>query len=215
MENILIKLDLLAGIETKKSLSLWLERFAFIFLILMVLTAPHSIAASQTAWVLGTLTWFARFFIRPRPKLFRTALDIPIWAFFGWSVISSAFSYAPDISFDRLRGVILFLVFYFVINNLRNLRAVKFLAFALIFSCMVNVLWTPIERITGRGVEIQGISEASPLKKALLWEGDTLLKANDKPIKTPDELVAEIKQKEITKVFFYRPDFYFKLAAIN
>ena len=76
---------------------------------------------------------------------------------------------------------------------------------------MVNVLWTPIERIAGRGVEIQGISEMSPLKKALLWEGDTLLKANDKPVKTPEDLVSEIKQKEISKVFFYRPDFYYSV----
>ena len=78
---------------------------------------------------------------------------------------------------------------------------------------MVNVLWTPIERIFGRGVEIHGISAESPLKKALLWEGDTLLKANGKKIKTPEDLVAEIKKNETTKVDFYRPDFYFSVEV--
>ena len=216
MQQIFKKIDELAGIDrSNKPLALWLERLAFVFLCLMILFAPHSIAASQTGWVVGTLFWFARLLIKPRPKFFRTALDIPFLAFFGWTVITSIFSYAPDISLNKLPGVIIFLIFFFVVNNVRNLRTVKFLAGALIFSCMVNVLWTPVERIFGRGVEIQGISETSPLKKALLWEGDTLLKVNDKKIRTPEEIVAEIEKSESNKVFFYRPDFYFSVEVMR
>ena len=194
-------------------LSKWLERIVFIFLILMILSAPHSIAATQISWLSGMFLWLIRAFIKPRPKFVKTPIDIALWAFLAWSAISSVFSYDPATSIDRLRNVALFLIFYFVINNLKTVRAVKFLASALIFSCMVNVLWTPLERIVGRGVEIHGLSAESPLAKALLKEGDTLLEANGKKLKTPDDLIQPIEQNEITPVKFYRPDFYYTVEV--
>jgi O-antigen ligase len=203
-------LDKTAGANREnKPILLWLERIIFVFLILMILAAPHSIAATQIAWLIGMFVWIIRMFLKPRPRLIRTPLDIPLWLFFGWSLITSLTSYAPDISLDRMRNVLLFLIFYFVINNLKNLRAVRFLAFALIFSCMVNVVWTPIQRFIGRGVEIQGVAAESPLAKALLIEGDTLLAANGEKIKTPEDLIKHIERNEVTKVKFYRPDFEF------
>ena len=206
-------LDEIGTTNHENKTALWLERLAFVFLILMTVSAPHSIAATQTAWLCGMLAWFIRFFIKPRPKLVRTPLDIALWAFFGWTVVSSIFSYAPDISIDKLRGAGLFLIFYFVINNVRTKRAAIFIAFALIFSCMVNVVWMPIERIIGRGVEIHGIAPESLLAKALLFDGDTLLKANGKRAKTPEDITAQIEQNEVTKIEFYRPDFYYTVEV--
>ena len=78
---------------------------------------------------------------------------------------------------------------------------------------MVNVVWTPIERLVGRGVEIHGIAPESPLGKAHLRDGDALLKANGKKLKTPDDLVNEIERNESAKVEFYRPDFYFAVEV--
>jgi O-antigen ligase len=209
MQNFLEKFDELAAVETENTQAKWLERIAFAFLVLMILAAPHSIAATQTAWLCGMFVWIIRLFIKPRPRLFRTALDVPLWAFFGWSLISSIFSYAPDISLNKLRGAALFLIFYFVVNNLRTKRAAGFLALALIVSCMVNVVWTPVQRIVGRGVEIHGVSQASPLAKAVLIDGDALLEADGKKIKTPEDLVAQLERGDTTKVKFYRPDFEF------
>jgi len=207
MQDFLRKLDNLAGIETDNIRAKFLERISFVLLVLMFLAAPHSIAATQTAWIAGMFFLLLRFTLKPRPKLFRTPLDIALWAFFFWSVVTSIFSYAPEISIDKLRGAAVFLIFYFVVNNLRNFRTVKFLAFALIFSCMFNVLWMPIQRIIGRGVEIHGVSSESPLTKALLFEGDALLTANNKKISTPEDLIAQMEQNDSTKVKFYRPDF--------
>ncbi|HEX8247696.1 MAG TPA: O-antigen ligase family protein [Pyrinomonadaceae bacterium] len=213
MQKFLSWLDEIAAVNHENRIAAWLERIAFIFLILMVLSAPHSIAATQSSWILGMLAWIIRLFVKPRPSLVRTPLDLALWAFFGWSVLTCAFSYAPDISINQLRGTALFLIFYFVVNNVRTRRAVYFLAFALIFSCMVNVFLTPFERIIGRGVEIHGIRAESALAKALLYEGDTLLEANRKKIKTPEDLVSEIERNETTKVRFYRPDFYFAVEV--
>ncbi|MBA3787017.1 MAG: O-antigen ligase family protein [Acidobacteria bacterium] len=211
MQNFLEKLDDLADIKNENALARMLERVAFIFMILMFVSAPHSIAATQIAWLTGMFAWFIRLFLKPRPRLVRTLLDVPLWIFFGWSVLSSVFSYDPLTSLDKLRNVALFLIFYYIVNVVRTKRAVVFLAFAMILSTMVSVVWTPIERIFGRGVEIIGVSAESPFTKALLINGDTLLKANGKKLKTPDDLLAEIQANELTKVDFYRPDFYYSV----
>jgi O-antigen ligase len=213
MQKFLRRLDEIAQVNQENRLAKWAERAAFVFLVLMVLSAPHSIAATQTAWLLGMAAWIIRLFLKPRPKLVRTPLDVALWAFFIWSALTCVFSYAPDISVHGLRGAALFLIFYFVVNNVRTKRAVYFLALALIVSCMFNVFLTPVERIIGRGVEIHGIKPESALAKALLYEGDTLLEANRKKIKTPEDLVAEIERGETTKVRFYRPDFYFAVEV--
>ncbi|MGQ0542478.1 MAG: O-antigen ligase family protein [Blastocatellia bacterium] len=209
MQNLESKLDELAGIESENRTVVWLERVAFVFLILMVVSAPHSIAATQTAWITGMFVWLIRLFFRPRITFRFGFLDLALWAFFAWSVVSSIFSYDPPTSLDKLRGTAVFLIFYFVYYNVRTQRAAHFLGFALIASCMVNVLWMPIERLIGRGVEIHDVQDASPLKKALLTDGDALLEANGKKLRTPEELVSVIEQNEITKVKFYRPDYEF------
>ena len=208
MQNLVGKFDALAGIETEHKFARFLERIAFVFLILTFIFAPHSIAATQSAWITGMFAWLLRFLIKPRPKFFKTALEIPLWALFGWSVISSIFSYAPDISIDKLRGAAIFLIFYFAVNNLRNRRAAIFLAFALVFSCMVNVVRTPVQRLIGRGVEIHDLRAESPLKKIGLTEGDTLIEAGGEKIGSPEEILEKFDEKETVKIQFYRPDFY-------
>jgi hypothetical protein len=185
----------------------------------MTLSAPHSIAATQTSWLLGMLFWITSivfgektsksFFQRFSDKLKNLSkLDILLIAFFVWTVLSAFCSYAPDISLSKLRSASLFIIFFFVINNLRSKQSIKFLAFSLIASCMFAVLWTPIERIFGRGVEIQSIANESPLTKAAIFKGDTLLKANGQKIRNPDDLIREIEKTETTKVEFYRDDYY-------
>src|SRR3982751_3319420 len=153
MERFLAKLDRLSEAEKDNSLALWMDRVIFVFMTLMILAAPHSIAATQTAWLTGNFLWLIRIFIRPRRKFRLGPLDIAIWAFFGWSVVSSIFSYEPAISIDRLRGTLLFLIFYFVYYNVRNRSAAHFLTIALVFSCTVAAAWTPVQEWLRRGGE--------------------------------------------------------------
>jgi len=190
-----------------------LEKATVFFLILMVLFSPHSIAASQTAWITGSFLLLIRFFFKPKLNLQRTPLDAALWAFFLWSFISCILSYTPLISLDRLRSVAIFLVLYFVINCIKTREMAIKLCFLLIGSCMINVIYVPIERILGRGVEIHGLSANGPLTKALLMDGDTLLKVNGKKITSADELLSELEKNEESDVFFYRPDFYYTVKV--
>lgn len=208
-------LDEIAAIDQENIFAKWLERIAFIFLILMVLSAPHSIAATQISWLCGMLAWFIRLFIKPRPKFIKTPLNFALLAFGLWSVVTAFFSYAPDISFDKLRGVGLLFIFFFVINNLRHKKAVIFLASALIFSCSVNVIMTPIQRAIGRGVEVSGVRPDSPLAKIephenigeKIKDGDTLLSIDKRKIYSPEQLVDEINRQGVINLRIYRPDY--------
>lgn len=210
-------LDGIAQVNRENKTVMQLERISFIFLILMMLCAPHSIAASQISWLCGMTAWAVRLLFKPRPLIFKTPLNLALWIFFGWAVVSAVFSYAPDISIDRLRNVSLFLIFLFVINNLRNRRAAVFLVFTLIGSCLVSAAWTPLERLIGRGVEVHGISADSPLAKANLQinpdaknyvkDGDTIIKIKKNKIFTPEELVSELEKNDVTPVTMYRLDY--------
>lgn len=200
--------DDLAGIDVEPPTARWLDRAAFAFLVLMVLTCPHSIAASEISWLAGLTLTVLRLAFKPRRAIRLRALDVALWTLLGWSIISSAFSYDPATSLDRLRGVSLFLVFVFAAINIRKLKAVWFLAFALVFSCMINAVKEPITRVIGRGVEIHGLNPDGPLAKSGFLDGDTLLKVNGSRLTDPNQLMAALDARETITVDMHRPDMY-------
>ncbi len=213
MPKFLENFDALAGIAQEKTSIIWLERTAFLFLMIMILAEPHSIAATQSAWLIGMLAWLIRMFIAPRPKLIKTPLTLAFLVFFGWSLVTAIFSYAPDISLDRLRGVAVLLIFFFVLNNLRTGRAAIFLVGALLFSAMIPVVWTPIERLIGRGVEVQNLSADNFLTHGKLTHGtpiqngDTIFAVGRKKVRSPEAIIEEIEKNETSEVIYYRPDY--------
>ncbi len=120
------------------------------------------------------------------------------------------FSYAPDISLDKLRGVSLFLIFYFVYGNLRTKRAARFLAFALVFSAMFAVVWMPLERIIGRGVAIYDF-RGSAFDQIGLQEGDVILQINGKKVGSLEDVrrrIFENPSEPQFKAQIYRADAY-------
>lgn len=208
MKAALSKLDRLAGIGPEGTLAAWLERGAFACLLLMAAAVPHSIAATQIAWLLGMVLSAARLFITPRPRFRFFAFDAFLLAFIGWSVLSAALSYEPAISLDKLRGVGLFLIFFFARLNLRTRSAIAAVAFLMIGSAMVNVVWQPAERIIGRGVEVHGLRPDGALAKAGLADGDAILRINGKRVSSPQEIIAALEASEKAAVMFNRPDIY-------
>src|SRR6185369_14718417 len=188
---------------SNRGLSGWCERAVIGCIFLIAVFAPHSIAATQTFWLLGLLFWVLRLVIHPRPKLFRTPVDYWLLGFFVLSGVSGVFSYSPIVSIGKMRGASLFTIVYLVAQSVRRLRLVHVLALMLIGSCMVNVLLTAGEFAFGRGVKVQGVSAESPLAKAVfhtrtvqqptpIVDGDTIWEVDGKPIGNPDELAAAL-----------------------
>ncbi len=185
-------------------------------LFLIAIFAPHSIAATQTAWLVGMALWLLRFAFYPRPKLFRSPVDYVLLGFFVLSGVSGVFSYNPIISIGKMRAASLFTIVYLVSQNVPSLRTVRWLAFALIGSCMVNVLWTAGQLALGRGVKVQGVSAESPLAKAVfhtrtvndptpIKDGDIVWQVDGQRVDSPEELAASlISGNDVAKVRIYR-----------
>lgn len=202
--------------NSKSFFSVWCERGTIACVFLVAVFAPHSIAATQTVWLLGLLFWLLRFAFYPRPALFRTPVDYVLLGFFVLSGVSGVFSYSPIVSIGKMRAASLFTIVYLVAQNIRSLRLVHTLALTLIGSCMLNVFWTAGQLIVGRGVKVQGVTAESPLAKAVfhtrtvrqstpIKDGDTVWAVDSEPIGNPDELAAALAQGSgSAKVRIYR-----------
>jgi hypothetical protein len=172
----------------KGALILWLERVLAGCLFLLAFCAPHSIAGTQIAWGVGLLAWTVRVALRPRPRLHRTPVDYALLGFFILTFFSALASYDPDVSIGKMRAASLFTIVYLVAQNVTTKRMLRLLAFTLVASCMINVVYTFGERIVGRGVEVTKLTADSPLRAAGVNEGDTLLKVNGASLSSPTEL---------------------------
>jgi len=180
-----------------------LERAILACLFLVAAFAPHSIAVTQAAWLLGLALWVVRFVFYPRPALFRSPVDYALLAFFILSGVSAVFSYSPMTSIGKMRAASLFTIVYLVSQNIRSLRVVRLLVFTLIASCMINVLLTAGQFAIGKGVKVQGVSQGSPLAKAVfrtrtvnhptpIVNGDTIWQVDGRPVSTPNELATAL-----------------------
>lgn len=189
--------------NSNHGLSGWCERATIGCIFLIAVFAPHSIAATQAAWLLGLFFWLLRFAFYPRPALFRTPVDYLLLGFFVLSGVSGVFSYNPVMSIGKMRAASLFTIVYLVAQNVRSLRLAHLLALTLIGSCMLNVFWTGSQLIIGRGVKVQGVRAESPLAKAVfhtrtvrkatpIVDGDTVWEVDGKPIGNPDDLAATL-----------------------
>jgi O-antigen ligase len=197
-------------------ISTWLERAVVGCLFIVAIFAPHSIAVTQAAWLLGLALWLARFAIYPRPSFFRSPVDYVLLGFFILSGISSIFSYSPVVSIGKMRAASLFTIVYLVSQNVGSLRLVRLLALTLIGSCMINVLLTAGQLAIGKGVKVEGVTPESPLNKAVfrtrtvtqptpIINGDTIWEVDGQPVGTPEELARALAFGTATaKVRIYR-----------
>lgn len=185
-------------------------------LFLIALFAPHSIALTQAAWLLGMTLWVVRFAFYPRPTLSRSPLDYALFGFFILSGISAVFSYSPITSIGKMRAASLFTIVYLVSQNVSSLRVVRLLALTLIGSCMINVFLTAGELAIGKGVKVQGVAPESPLAKAVfrtrtvtqptpIVNGDIVWEVDEKQVGTPEELASALASgSPVAKVRIYR-----------
>ncbi|HKR21445.1 MAG TPA: O-antigen ligase family protein [Pyrinomonadaceae bacterium] len=184
-------------------------------IFLIAVFAPHSIAITQTAWLVGMALWLLRFAFFPRPQLFRTPVDYVLIGFFVLSGVSGVFSYNPIMSIGKMRAAGLFTIVYLISQNIRTLAMVRLLALGLIASCLVNVLWTAGQLAMGHGVKVQGVSAESPLSKAIfqtrtvkqptpIVDGDIVWQVDNIKVNTPDELAAALisnKGDAVVKIY--------------
>jgi O-antigen ligase len=195
---------------TPGPLGIWLERAILGAVFLFVIAAPNSIAATQAAWFLGLVFWVVRLLVWPKPTLYRTPLDYPMFGFFLLTGLSAFLSYEPGVSIGKLRGACLFTIVYLFAENVRSPKVLRALAIVLVASCMVSVLYTFGQYAFGRGVKVYGVSAGSPLSDAKLVSreriqtipilaGDTLEEVDGRPLRNAEELVTALNDSAPSK----------------
>lgn len=199
-------------------MGVWLDRAIVAALVLLVIAAPNSIAATQTAWLLGMLFWVLRFAVWPRPTLHRTPIDYAMLGFFILTGLSALLSYEPMVSIGKLRAASLFTIVYLFAQNVRSARVLRALAILLVASCMVSVIYTFGQYAVGRGVKVYEVRSDSPLSAARrvsrehietkpILSGDTLLEVDGRRLRSIEDLEAALNQsakKEPAKIKIYR-----------
>lgn len=150
--------------------------------------------------------WLLRFAFYPRPKLQRTPVDYLLLGFFILSGLSSLLSYEPMVSIGKMRAASLFTIVYLFSQNLPSRRVIRVLALTLVGACMINLIFTGAQRLLGVGVKVYNLAEASPLYKAGVRHGDTLLTVDGVKLHDPQELVNELSKpdKKVVTVTAYR-----------
>jgi hypothetical protein len=192
--------------ENKSEGAKFLDAAIIAFLFVFAAAAPNSIAITQSAWLIGMALWLVRFAFYPRPRLQRTPIDYFVFGFFILTGLSAFLSYEPMVSIGKLRAASLFTIIYLFTENLRSLRIARLLALTLVAGCMLSVLYTAVERGLGRAVKVEQVSETSPLYKAGIRDGDTLLEVDGQKLRDPQQLVTAILKpdKQPAAVLTYR-----------
>ncbi|HEX8501229.1 MAG TPA: O-antigen ligase family protein [Pyrinomonadaceae bacterium] len=150
--------------------------------------APHSIAGSWVGLSFAVLGWLVRTLATRRTGLRRTPLDLPLWLFFGWTVLSCFLSEEPRLSVPKLVNVSTLLMFYLT-QALVTRRAAVWLAALLVVSGSAGALWGAGELAVGRGVVVRRLSVDSPLRKGTpLREGDAVWRVNGRRVSTVGEI---------------------------
>jgi hypothetical protein len=160
-----------------------------ISLVIYALFAPHSIAITQSSYLIGLTAWGVQLAATRKTPFKRSPVDIALFGFFACCVISSFLSYDLLVSVKGLKSPAFFLAFYFVSNKVRSLRFASFLGVALIVSCLVNVGYSAVKLGVGRGLQIDSISPESPFHEETIKVGDVILEADDQVVNSQRDLV--------------------------
>jgi hypothetical protein len=172
------------------------ERLALAGFVVYAVAAPHSIAGSWMGLSAAVLAWLLRLAATRRVNVRRTALDLPLWLFVGWTALSCLLSAEPRLSVPKLVNVATFLLFYLTQSVLTR-RAAVLVASVLIVSGAAGALWGAGELIVGRGVVVNALAPDSPLRaETPLREGDAVWRVNGRRVSSVEEIDEAIRRTD-------------------
>ena len=193
--------------ESQPKITKITEGIIIFSLVMYALFAPHSIAITQGSFLVGLMAWAVQMAVTRKLEFRRTPVDLALLGFFACCVVSSFLSYDQIVSVKGLRSPAFFLAFYFVSSKVTSARLVKLLTFAIIVSCLANIVASGVQIAKGRGLRIDSIREDSPFAGRSLQVGDVILEADDKPVHSLGDLSRIIdEQRGQMRVKFQRSE---------
>ena len=180
-------------------------------LFLLALAAPLSIAVTQIAWSFALLFWLIRaFFVRSHMR--KDGVGIATLAFVGLTLVSSFFSYEPQVSLRKMVGVALVTIVYLVSDSISDAKWIRRLIVIMLVSAAFTAAYTIGQTAIGKNLKVVHFTANSPLLAAGVKENDTIQTVNGKSINTPDELasaVASASENGIAKLHVYHYELFF------
>jgi hypothetical protein len=173
--------------NAKDQIDRFTNRAIQVCLLLLALSAPISIAATQTAWAFALLFWIIRL-VAVRPRFRLVAIDLAVLAFVGLSLISSFLSYEPRVSLGKMAGVSLVTIAYLFAAYVKDERIFNWIVVLVLTACFASSLFAFGTLIVGKNMKVLRLAEDSPLRVAGVEENDTILKAAGHSVASPDQL---------------------------
>jgi hypothetical protein len=130
------------------------QRIALAGLVIYVIFAPHSVAASASGVVIAGLGWLVRTVATGRFGLRRSKFDLIIVLSLLWTVASSLLSTEPRISIAKIHASWVVFLFYLTRATL-NKRSILPLIALLILSGCAGALYSAFDLLRGRGVVVE------------------------------------------------------------
>ena len=163
---------------------------------LYAIFAPHSIAGAEIALGIAGVGMLLRLLFGPPLSLRRTPLDLPLFLFVGWTVISSLLSAEPRISVPKLQSVCVVLLLYMTRAALAR-RTVLPLVVLMIASGAAGALWSAAQVALGRGVVVAEITPDSPFRLLGMWAGETVWRVGGERVDSVAEIDEAIKRARV------------------
>ena len=198
----------------KPTALVWLDRGFAGSILLLALAAPLSIAATQTAWALALLFWLLRL-VYVRPSFARDGISIAVLAFVGLSLISSIFSYEPEVSLRKMVGVSLVSITFLVASAVKTESLRRTVTIILITSATFSAIYSIANTAIGRNLKVVRMTAESPLKAAGVQENDTIQKVDGVSVNSPTELAAAIATNSAdgaVELTVYRYELFHKIG---
>jgi O-antigen ligase/polysaccharide polymerase Wzy-like membrane protein/PDZ domain-containing protein len=153
------------------------QQIALVGLVIYVVFAPHSVAASVIGVGLAGLGWVIRTLQTRSLGLHWSKFDLIIVLSLLWTVASALLSEEPRISVAKLQASWCVFIFYLVRAALTR-RSALILTALLIVSASAGALYSGFDLLRGRGVVVESIAAGSPFNQIGIRPGDTIWQIN-------------------------------------
>ena len=169
------------------------QRLALAGLVIYVIFAPHSVAASSIGIALAGLGWLFRTVATGNLGLRRSKFDLIILLSLLWTIASSVLSAEPRISLLKVRSSWCVFIFYLTRATL-NRRSTLMLVSLLILSGCAGTLYSAFDLLRGRGVVVESLTANSPLRRVGVQPGDTIWRVAGRRVYSVSELDRELSE---------------------
>ena len=177
--------------ENNPKLHAWLERGFTASMMMLAFTAPLSIAATQIAWSLALLFWLLRL-IYVRPSFEKDGITIAVIVFVGLSLISSIFSYEPEVSLRKMVGVSLVSIVFLATSAIKTEKIRRIAVAILLGSTVLASAYSVGKTAVGQNLKVVKLTAESPLRAAGVEENDTIQQVDGTWVSSPEQLAEAI-----------------------